>query len=149
MKRTLHVPIAPGRTFGAWVCLLAVVMLWAPMGAVAWQANGMACCESGMCVAHGHSKTNQPIPQKQKATPGESPMNCEHQDDRGVVNCSITCGHESGASVTTAVIFLLPDPAVICRPSNTLTAPTISAPTAFVQWYDPLSPPPRTPYFSF
>ena len=46
MRRSLHVPIAPGRTFGAWVCLaLAVVMLWAPMGAAAWhqlERNGSA-----------------------------------------------------------------------------------------------------------
>jgi hypothetical protein len=146
MRRSLHVPIAPARTFGAWVCLVAVVMLWAPMGAAAWQANGMACCEGGMCVAHGHSKTNPAIPRQ--ATPRESPMNCEHHGDSGVVNCSMTCGHDGSPSVTTAVIFVLPESAAIRGPARTLAAPTSFAPTAFVRSYDPLSPPPRTSHFS-
>jgi hypothetical protein len=128
------------------VCLLAVVLLWAPMEAAAWHANGMACCEGGMCVAHRHSKMNQPKPREIR--PAESPMNCEHHGNSGMVNCSMTCGHESSPSVTTAVIFVLPDSAAICEPARALAVPTSFAPTAFFLSYDPLSPPPRTSDFS-
>jgi hypothetical protein len=146
MKELAYVPIATGRKFRVWVCLLAVVMLWAPMEAAAWHANGMACCEGGMCMAHGHSKTNQPMPRG--ATSGESPVNCEHHGNSGIVDCSMTCGHESSSSVTPGVIFVLPRFAAICEPARTLGAPTSFAPTEFVPSYDPLSPPPRMSHFS-
>jgi hypothetical protein len=146
MSRSFHVPIASGRTFGAWVCLVAVVMLWAPLGAAAWQANGMACCEGGMCVAHGHSTTNRPKPQE--TSPGESPMNCVHHGDRGIVNCSMSCSHDGSSFLTTAVIFVLPGPAAISQPALVLAAPTTFVQAAFVRSYDPLSPPPRTSHFS-
>ena len=127
------------------VCLVAVILLWAPMWAAVWHANGMACCEGGMCVAHGHSKTNQPMPRE--AT-GDSPINCTHHDDRVIAVCYMSCGQESSSSVTTAVIFVLPVPAAISEPAQALAAPTTFAPTAFVPSYDPLSPPPRTSHFS-
>ena len=127
------------------MCLLAVVLLWAPMEAAAWHAKGMACCEGGMCVAHRHSKTNQPVPRE---APLGAQMNCEHHGNSGMVDCSMTCGHDSSPSVTTAIIFVLPDSAVICEPARTLASPTSFAPTAFVPSYDPLSPPPRTSHFS-
>lgn len=146
MRRSLHVPIAPRRTFGAWVCLVAVVMLWAPMGAATWQANGMACCAGGMCVAHGHSRTNQPKPQE--TPPRESLTNCAHHGDNEMVNCSMSCGHDSGSSLTTAVIFVLPTPAAISEPTQASAALTNFAPMAFVPSYDPLSPPPRKSHFS-
>ena len=146
MKRTLHVPIAPGRTSGAWVCLLAVVMLWAPIWAAAWQANGMPCCAGRMCMVHGHSKTNQPMPRE--TTPGESPMNCEHHGNAGIVDCSMTCGHEGSPSVTAGVIFVLPDSATLREPVLTLAASTSFAPAVSVPSYDPLSPPPRNSHFS-
>lgn len=146
MKELAYVLIAPGRKFRAWVCLLAVVMLWAPMEAAAWHANGMACCESGMCVAHRHSKTNQPMPRE--VTPGESSINCEHHGNNGIVDCSMTCGHDSSPSVTTGVIFVLRDSAAIWEPAPALAAPVDFSPIALVPSYDPLSPPPRTSHVS-
>lgn len=146
MKRTLYVPSAPRKTFGAWVCLLAVVTLWAPMEAAAWHEYGMACCEGSMCMAHGHSKTNKLI--SREVPPGESPMNCEHHGDKGIIDCSLSCGHETSPSVTASVIFVLPNPAAICEPAPALAAPTSLAPTAFVPSDDPLAPPPRTSHFS-
>jgi len=146
MRRSLHVAIDPGRSFGAWVCLVAVVTLWAPMGAAAWQVNGMACCQGSMCVVHGHSGTNHPKPQE--TPPGESAMNCAHHGDSGIVNCSLSCGHDSSSFLTTAVIFVLPVPTTISEPAQALPVPTTFAPTAFFPSYDPLSPPPRTSHFS-
>jgi hypothetical protein len=117
------------------------------MEVVALQANGMSCCEGGMCVAHRHSKTNQPMPRE--VQPAESPINCEHRGNNGiVVDCSMTCGHETSPSVTTGVIFVLPDSAAICEAAPALAAPVSFEPIALVPSYDPLSPPPRTSHFS-
>lgn len=128
------------------MCLVATVLLWAPMWAAAWQANGMACCEGGMCAAHGHPGTKQPKPQL--TAPKESLMNCAHHGESEIVNCSMSCGHDSRSSLTTAVIFVLPVPAAISKPTQASAALTFFAPTAFVPSYDPLSPPPRTSQFS-
>lgn len=146
MRRSLHVPSAPGRTFGAVLCLIAVILLWAPVWASAWQTNGMACCSGGMCMAHGHSKTNQPP--TQQAASGQSPMDCEHHGGSALANCSMSCCHESNPSLATAVIFLLPEAAIISRPTQAIAAPANFAPTEFVQSFEPLSPPPRVAFFS-
>src|SRR5271169_3363204 len=100
MKRSLHVPIARGRSFGAWVCLVALVLLWAPMWAAAWQANSMACCDGGLCAAHGHSKPTPSRPQK--SSPAEAPMDCDHHAGSELTACAMTCSHESASSLTTA-----------------------------------------------
>lgn len=75
-------------------------------------------------------------------------MNCAQHGDSGMVNCFMSCGDDSGSSVTTGVIFVLPVPAAISEPTQASAAPTFFAPTAFVPSYDPLSPPPRTSHFS-
>src|SRR5271165_659102 len=141
MKRSLHIPIAPGRKIGAWVCLVAVVLLWAPLGAAAWQAHGMACCDGGMCATHGHSKPNYSQPRQ--ATPTETPLNCGHHGGTGIANCSVSCCQENNPSFTSAVVFLLPAAAIFSQPPPALATSVKFAPTEFVQASKPLSPPPR------
>jgi len=82
------IPIAPGK-LGAWVCLVAVVLLWAPMWAAAWPTDGMDCCKNGLCMAHAHSQSNPARPQQAGAK--ESPMDCAHHGGSGMANCSMSC----------------------------------------------------------
>jgi hypothetical protein len=141
MKETSHIPLFLRRTFGAWVCLLAVVLFWAPLWAAAWQAQGMACCEGGMCASHPQGKPNQSRPKQ------DSSVNCEHHGG-GTPNCSMSCGQESSNSLTSAVIFVLPAPAIISQPVlDTLASPSLE-PAEFMQSFEPLSPPPRTSLLS-
>ncbi|MGB7466725.1 MAG: hypothetical protein WBW14_27815, partial [Candidatus Acidiferrum sp.] len=81
MSRSIHAPIAPGRTVGACVCLLAVLLLSAPMWASAWMARATACFMGNMCAVHGHGKTNSSG--KSEAT--KSDMECEHPRGAGMV----------------------------------------------------------------
>lgn len=141
MKTLRHFPIAPGRILGAWLCLFAVVLLWSPIYAAAWQAQGMACCSGGLCAAHGHSKQGQSH-QRQTTTP-ETAKQCEHHSNTGLIACSMSCCHQTTSSLTTAVIFLLPEPAIVSRPAVALASPSSLAPPEFVQSFDPPSPPPR------
>ncbi len=63
------------------MCLIGVLMLWAPMLASAWATSGMACCAGNMCAAHAHGKTNSTG--KSKAARNEAPMECEHSRGQG------------------------------------------------------------------
>jgi hypothetical protein len=146
MGTSRHFPIAPGRVLEAWVCLVAVVLLWAPMWAAAWRANGMACCCSGLPQAREQSKTNHPRPQQ--ATPVEAPIGCQHQGGSEITGCSMSCCHESSPCITTSVIFVLPERATICQPSQAMAAFANFAPTEFVLSFEPPYPPPRTSLFS-
>ena len=145
MKRSRAIPIAPGK-MGAWVCLVAVALLWAPMWAAAWPTDGMDCCKNGMCMAHRHSKPGPARPQPAGAE--KTPMDCGHHGESGVANCSMACCHESSQILATPTIFVMPAPATMGQPSEARTAASSFAPTEFVQSSEPLSPPPRTPLFS-
>lgn len=146
MRRSLHVPMVPGRMIEAILCLVAVILLWAPLWAATWQVGGMACCNGGMCPVHGHSTPNQPKPQSTKTE--ETPIDCEHHSGSGVANCSMSCCHQSSPSLTTAAIFVLPDPVGISQPASVMAGSSNFAPTEFSQSFEPLSPPPRIALFS-
>ncbi len=145
MKTRRHVPIAPGKT-GAWVCLVAVMLLWAPLWATAWQSDGMDCCKGGMCMAHGHSKPNAAGSRQTSAE--ETPMQCGHHGGGSMADCSMTCCHQSSPDLKAPAIFVMPNPARIDQPLEVMSAAGNFAPTEFLQSFEPLSPPPRTPLFS-
>jgi hypothetical protein len=150
MSRSFHVPIAPGRKIGAWVCLAAALLLWSPLWAAAWQAKATACCDGGMCAVHGHAK---PEPKSQRAAePSGSPMECEHQSGvkayAGMTNCSLTCCHDANPALTAAVVFLLPQQARISQPADSLKLKASSAVMETGLVFDPPSPPPRIPLLS-
>jgi hypothetical protein len=144
MKCSRHVPRAPGRMLSAVVCLVAVVLLWAPLWAAAW--SGMTCCTGRMCPIHGHSAPNHPRPVR--AEPEKTPMDCEHHSGNAIANCSMSCSHDSGPFLTTAVIFVLPAPVAISQPAPAMAAPLNFSPAEFGQSFEPLSPPPRIALFS-
>lgn len=151
MDRSLHVPIAPGRKLGAWVCLMAVLFLWAPLGALALQANGMGCCADGFCAAHGHRKTGKPA--AAQPNPAQSPMECEYHDgatkkQSGAMNCAMSSCHQQEAFATSAAFFVLPLSCTFSQPAEMKAARICFAPASFVPSHEPLSPPPRHSFSS-
>ncbi len=146
MKKLAYTPVVPERAFGAWVCLVAVVLLWAPVWAAAWQADGMACCYGNMCATHGHSK---PYRHPSKQAPSQrTPMNCEHHGGSALPDCSMSCSHEASPPFATAVIFVLPEPSVLSQPDQGIAMPPKLVTTEFVQSFEPPSPPPRASVYS-
>jgi hypothetical protein len=144
MKEVVHVPIAPGRKMGAWVCLVAALLLWAPIWAMAFQASGMGCCTGGLCPAHGRHKANQAT--NQQSAPAETPMECEHHGDtgqQGAMKCSMSCCEESTDALMAAAIFILPETTAISVLTGSTVAPIELTPTEFMQSIRPPSPPPR------
>jgi len=122
------------------VCLLAVLLLWAPYAAAALQAKDMACCGGGMCAAHRHVK---PEP---ASRPADGRMDCDHsggQTHDGMTNCSLSCCKESNPVMAAAAIFVLPEPAALSQPGASLNTRASSRDTEFAQSFEPPSPPPR------
>src|SRR5213078_3865411 len=71
------------RSISASICLLVVVLLYAPLAGAAWSSYRSACCTSGQCAipAHHHQKT-----------PAEhaNHMDCGH-DMTGMMACAMSC----------------------------------------------------------
>ena len=141
MKRSRHFSNAPGRRLAACVCLVAVMLLWAPAWASALQAAGMGCCDGAMCPLHGHApKKSSGNAQPAKAAPVAG---CEHHGRKAAMDCSMACCHPADPAVTGAVVFVLPNAVDISAP------PPVSSPThgfalsAASLDIDLASPPPR------
>ena len=142
MKRMRHDSNAPGRKLGACVCLVAVMLLWAPAWASALQAAGVGCCDGAMCPLHGHA------PKKSSGDTNsakDAPMaGCEHHARPAAMVCSVACCHPADPAVTGAIVFVLPGPIEIS--ASLLIGPPalalLSSLNSFV--FDPASPPPRT-----
>jgi hypothetical protein len=142
MKRMRHDSNAAGRRLGACVCLVALMLLWAPLWASALQAAGMACCDGAMCPLHGHG------PKKSSGDSNsakDAPMaGCEHQGRKATLDCSMACCHPKDQVVTGAVVFVVPSAVEISAPIfiSSSTPDLSSSMSSFV--FDPTSPPPRT-----
>ena len=135
MRCSLHAPIAPGRTVGACVCLVAVLLLWTPMWASAWMMRGMACCTGTMCTAHLHTKTN---------APAKSEAECEHSRGAGMAACSISCCHDEGASLAVnSGVYVLPEAVEIAAPAETMSLAVAAKQEEVMQVFAPPSPPPE------
>ncbi len=123
------------RSISASICLLVVVLLYAPLAGAAWSSYRSACCTSGQCPipAHHHQKT-----------PAEhaNHMDCGH-DMTGMMACTMSCCHDSDRSLVTSIAFVLP-PSVAVAASAAIESPIeLAKPFDFPCSIEPLSPPPR------
>jgi hypothetical protein len=142
IKRMRRDSNASGKKLGACVCLVAVMLLWAPAWASALQAAGMGCCDGAMCPLHGHA------PKKSSGDSNsakDAPIaGCEHHGRKAAMDCSMACCHPKDPAVTGAVVFVLPDAVAISAPLfiGPPTPDFSTSASSFV--FDPASPPPRT-----
>src|SRR5215471_5225414 len=123
------------RMFFAGVCLVTVVVLYAPLGAAAWSLYSHACCTTGQCPIHGHR--HQPSP----AT-SEDPMDCGHHT-AAMSMCKMSCCHQSDRPALAPVVFVLPPAVAVSAPSNLKPLVTISMLQKDLRLFEPPSPPPR------
>jgi hypothetical protein len=126
------------RSIAASICLLTVVLLYAPLGGAAWSSYQSACCMSGQCKipAHHHHKT--------PAVP-ENHMDCGHDGHEmsGMTTCAMSCCHDSERPLITSIAFVLPS-AVAAATWAAITSPIEQAKAVnFLRSIEPLSPPPR------
>jgi hypothetical protein len=126
------------RSIAAGICLLAVVLLYAPLAGAAWSSRQMACCASGQCPIPAHHHQNSP------AAPANH-MDCGHEM-AGMTACSMSCCHDSDRSLVASMAFVLPPSAVAAEATVIKSPIELTKPLDFPQSIEPLSPPPR--YFS-
>jgi len=139
-----HDSNAPGRRLRACLCLVAVMLLWAPAWGAGLQAAGVGCCGGAMCPLHGHGHA----PKKSSSdtnTAKDMPMaGCDHHARTAAMDCTVACCHPKDPAVTGAIVFVLPSPVALSAPL--LISPQAPIPfspeSSFV--FDPTSPPPRT-----
>jgi hypothetical protein len=123
------------RSICAGICLLAVVLLYAPLAGAAWSSYQSSCCMSGQCTIPGHHH------QKTPAVPANH-MDCGH-DMSGMMACSMSCCHDSDRSPVTSIAFVLP-PSVAIAAAAAIDLPSaLAKPSDFPRSTEPLAPPPR------
>jgi hypothetical protein len=123
------------RSISASICLLVVVLLYAPLAGAAWASYQSTCCMSGQCsiAAHHH--------QRAPATPANR-MDCGH-DMAGMMACAMACCHDSDRSLVTSIAFVLP-PSLTATTVAAIKSPIeLAKPLDFPRSVEPLSPPPR------
>lgn len=121
------------RMWSAWVCLLAAVLLFAPVAGAAWNAHAAACCTGEHCpIPEHHHRSKAP----------QHDLNCEHQAGE-MVACSMRCCQTVEHPLLTSLAFVLPGVALLYGPDGlTLLAQNAQA-KEFPRSPEVLSPPPR------
>jgi hypothetical protein len=123
------------RSISASICLLVIILLYAPLVGAAWSSYQSGCCTSDQCPIpeHHHQKT--------PAAPANH-MDCGH-DMPGMMACSMSCCHDSDRSMIASIAFVLP-PDIAVAASATIKSPVqLAKPLDFPCSIEPLSPPPR------
>src|SRR6266568_8690879 len=124
------------RSFFATLCLVAVVLLYAPLGGAAWLLYSGACCTSGaQCPIRGNHHAQTP------ANP-EHDMDCGHEI-AAKTQCRMSCCHNPDRPAVAPAIFVLPVSVSASVATNFGPLITLSAPQNSVNSFGPLSPPPR------
>ena len=132
------------RNFAAWICMLAVTLLYVPLVGAALVANGIGCCAGGFCQVVGHHhKAQRPV-----ASPDAMPIDCDHDKNRhgpdGMTACSMSCCPSAEHPTVIPGAFVLPDATVLANAGDVVQAVQISTPKEISRFSKPLSPPPRS-----
>lgn len=121
------------RVLSVGFCLLAVLLLYAPLGAAIWTAHDMSCCTGDFCPISSHHH------QKTPAAPAHH--NCGHE--MGMTPCSMSCCQTTERPMVASLSFVLPQwnfspTAVLISPLETARLSIERSRSS-----EPLSPPPR------
>ena len=132
-KRQKRVQLA-----AAWVCLLAVALLYAPLAGAALLAHGVTCCAGGVCPIpeHHHHK------QQQGAAKEAAPMDCGHEMG-GMRSCSMSCCKDPSRPALIPGAFVVPEVSFAPAAGEVLHAVQLASSLEISRFVKPLSPPPR------
>jgi hypothetical protein len=120
------------QTAAAWICLAAVVLLFAPMAGAAWNAYAMSCCNADHC----------PIPEHHHSKAAQHGQDCDSEKN-GMDACSMRCCQSSDHPAVTALIFVMPDGVSVVGPNAVTPAPPNAQANNFLCTLEVSSPPPR------
>ncbi|MDP9146880.1 MAG: hypothetical protein M3N22_04430 [Acidobacteriota bacterium] len=118
---------------GAWFCLFAAILLFAPLAEAAWTARAAACCTKDHCNIPQHHHSQQP----------EVAAECDHHDT-GLMPCAMNCCQETERALNIAIAFVLPSVTTLTAPAVTGAAVQDLQTVNYARTLDVLSPPPRS-----
>ena len=123
------------RKIAAWVCLVAVIFLYAPLAGAAWTARAMDCCNGQLCNIARHHHKSAPV-----RPSGDS--ECGH-DIGAMTACSMSCCQDLQRPMLTAVVFVLPLVAIAPAGVTQTGAVELTRAAELPRSMEPQSPPPR------
>ena len=139
------------REFGALACLLAIAVLYAPLGAAAFSPSVMACCTGKFCnIPKHHHKSNaassEKPPQTQAPPPAASHEDCGHNmaaNATGMSDCSMDCCQTHETPAVSSVTFVMPPVIFVAVSVNVTRAAETARAIEIPRTIEPASPPPR------
>jgi hypothetical protein len=132
-KRMVVTPAAKrSQVLSGCFCLLAMVLLFAPLAGAAWSAHAAACCTGNHC----------PIPEHHHSKAPQHPSDCAHQMG-DVTACSIRCCQSADHPLLASMVFILPLATSWIRPQHATAAAPALQPNIFPRSVEVLAPPPR------
>ena len=118
------------RSVAAWLCILAVALLFAPYAGAAWISHSMSCCTGDHCDIPQHHHRKAPVH-----------ADCDHES--GMPECTMSCCQDEERPLLTAMNFVMPPVivTVVATPSTQAldAPPSIEIPRSVL----PLLQPPR------
>jgi hypothetical protein len=123
------------RFLSATICLLSVVLLYAPLALASWSSHKAACCTLGQCPIPEHHRHKVP-------TAPMHHMDCGHEMP-GMAACSMSCCQNPDRPAVTPVVFVLPVSLNISGPAGFTSAIELLKFPDLPRSIEPLSPPPR------
>jgi hypothetical protein len=110
------------RALAAWVCLLAVALLFAPYAGAAWVSQETSCCTSDHCNIPQHHHRKAPV----NKTPVHA--DCDHENGGALTECSMSCCQDDERPLMGAMNFVMPP--VVFSAGAMPSAPALDAPSS-------------------
>jgi len=115
-----------------WFCLVAALLLFAPLAVAAWSAHAAACCSGDHC----------PIPEHHHSKTPAHEADCEHQTG-GMNACTMSCCQNTDHVMVVAPVFVMPHVTLLPKPDLTNSTEAVTGANDFPRSLEVLSPPPR------
>jgi hypothetical protein len=125
--------------FAAWLCLFAAICLYAPLTLSAWPAS-VSCCDGNHCAIPGHAHRGA-------SSESRRAMQCQHGSS-SMADCTMACCQQQERAPISPVAYVMPPLAALPAPGAAAPNLPASQPNNFPRFIEPLSPPPRTSFFS-
>ena|SRR5260221_219710 len=124
------------------ICLLALLLTYAPIASATFMAVSGACCTGDQCPIHGnhHPAKESPSPKNESA-----PMDCSHEQHSAnkMRSCSMSCCQNVESIAVHAHIFVLSPLPIESAFAPIAPAPIFAAFTNISLRSAPLAPPPK------
>jgi hypothetical protein len=138
MKRSVHCESLGIQKVAACACLLALLLVYAPIASATLLSVTGACCSGDQCPIHGNHHPSK------HAEPAAMDCHGDKHNVNQMDSCSISCCHTDQRTAVNANIFVL-TPISVSMPllANTQTFLAFAA-TGLSLAFAPLAPPPKS-----